>query len=116
VSPTGSGGGSSPPAPSVAGVATYSLSYRWTLLTWTGKDTVPVLQALRGTGVPGATDISGQVGAVYQWDNASGTWKAYFTGADGIPGAVDFNVMAKGSVYWVALVVPGSLSWTVQTD
>ncbi len=116
VTPANGGGGSAPPAPDTAGLATYSLSYRWSLLTWTGKDTVPVLQALRGTGVPGATDISSRVGAVYQWDGATVTWKAYFTGADGIPGAVDFNVLVKGAVYWIALVSPGGASWTFQTD
>lgn len=116
VTPGSNGGGSAPPAPDIAGLATYSLSYRWSLITWIGKDTMPVLQALRGTGVPGATDISSRVGAIYQWESTTATWKAYFTGAEGIPGAVDFNVMIKGTVYWVALVSPGGASWTVQTD
>src|SRR5207237_700514 len=52
--------------------ATFTLSFRWTLITWTGADNIPVSDAIGGTGAndPG-NDISDQVTAVYGWDAAA---------------------------------------------
>mgnify|MGYP000860389921 CR=1 FL=1 len=113
VSPNGPGGGTAPPAPGPGGTTTYTLHTRWTLLTWTGNPGVAVSDAIRGSGVPGATDLSQRITAVFLWDAASATWKAYFTGADGIPGATDFSQFTPGAVYWVAVQGTGQVPWVV---
>ncbi len=113
VSPTGPGGGTAPPAPGPGGTTTYTLHARWTLLTWTGNPGVNVSDAVRGSGVPGAADLSFRISAVYLWDAATATWKAYFTGAEGIPGATDFTQFTPGAVYWVAIQGTGQVPWVV---
>lgn len=105
-----------PPAPGPGGTAAYILSQRWTLLTWGGKDTMPVADAIRGVGIPGAIDLTYRIGAVYQWDPAAMGWKGYFTGSDGVPGAIDFNLLAKGGIYWVAITGEGDATWVVAQD
>ncbi len=113
VSPNQPGGSTSPPAPGPGGTTTYTLHARWTLLTWTGNPGVSVSDAIRGSGVPGATDLSGRISAVYQWDAVNAVWKAYFTGAEGVPGATDFSQFTSGAVYWVAIQGTGQVPWVV---
>lgn len=113
VSPNTPGGSTSPPAPGPGGTTSYTLHSRWTLLTWTGSAGVPVSDAIRGVGVPGATDLSGRISALFQWDAAGAVWKAYFTGAEGIPGATDFTQLTPGAVYWVAIQGTGQVPWVV---
>lgn len=114
VSPTGSGGGSTaPPAPGPGGTESYTLTSRWSLLTWTGRDGMSVSDAIRGTGVPGATDLTARITAIFQWDATTSTWKAYFAGGDGVPGASDFSTMATGTVYWVAISGEGTVPWVI---
>ncbi|MGE3423024.1 MAG: IPT/TIG domain-containing protein [Dehalococcoidia bacterium] len=115
VSPSGPGGGTSEPAPSTPGVTTYTLAARWTLLTWTGMADMSVSDAVHGTGVPGGTDLSGRISALYLWDAQTSTYKAYFTGAEAIPGANDFNSFTTGAVYWVAILGTGQVPWVVKT-
>lgn len=114
VSPTGSGGGSTaPPAPGPGGTESYTLTSRWSLMTWTGRDGMSVSDAVRGTGVPGANDLSTRITAIFQWDATAATWKAYFVGGDGVPGASDFSTMAIGAVYWVAISGEGTVPWVI---
>jgi hypothetical protein len=114
VSPTGSGGGSTaPPPPSPGGTESYTLTSRWSLLTWTGRDGMSVNDAIRGTGVPGASDLSARITAIFQWDAPSSSWKAFFVGSDGVPGASDFSTMTTGAVYWVAISGEGTVPWVV---
>ena len=115
VSPNAPGGGTAPPAPGPGGTTTYTLSARWTLLTWTGGSNVAVSDAIRGTGVPGAADLSQRITAVFLWDASEAAWKAYFTGAEGIPGASDFSQFTAGAVYWVAVQGTGQVPWVVAT-
>lgn len=115
VSPNAPGGGTAPPAPGPGGTTTYTLHTRWTLLTWTGNPGVAVSDAIRGSGVPGATDLSQRITAVFLWDAANAVWKAYFTGADNIPGATDFTQFTPGAVYWVAVQGTGQVPWVVLT-
>ena len=114
VSPNSPGGPTSPPAPGPGGTTTYTLHARWTLLTWTGNPGVNVSDAIRGTGVPGATDLSVRISAIFLWDAATSIWKAYFTGAEVIPGANDFTQLTPGAVYWVAIQGTGQVPWVVQ--
>lgn len=114
VSPSGTGGGSSaPPAPGPGGNESYTLTYRWSLLTWTGRDGMNVSDAVHGTGVPGASDLSNRITALFQWDAVADTWRAYFVGGDSVPGASDFTTLAQGAVYWVAISGEGVVPWVV---
>ncbi len=115
VSPSGPGGGTSQPAPSIPGTTSYTLSARWTLLTWTGFPDASVSDAIRGTGVPGGSDLSGRISALYLWHAETSTYTAYFTGAEAIPGANDFNTFTAGAVYWVAILGTGQVPWVVKT-
>ena len=76
---------------SPGGTTTYNLSARWTLLTWAGPSGVMVSDAVRGTGISGGSDLSARISAIYLWDPAVAAYKAYFTGAESIPGASDFS-------------------------
>ena len=116
VSGNGPGGGTAPPAPGAPGTNTYTLSPRWTLLTWSGSSGVIVSDAVRGVGISGATDLSARISAIYQWDPATSSYKAYFTGAEGIPGASDFSQFTEGAVYWVAIMGTGEVSWVVKSQ
>jgi len=114
VSPSGTGGGSSaPPAPGPGGNESYTLTYRWSLLTWTGRNGMNVSDAVHGTGVPGASDLSNRITALFQWDAVADTWRAYFVGSDGVPGASDFTTLTQGAVYWVAISGEGAVPWVV---
>ena len=115
VSPGGPGGGTSQPPPSIPGTTSYTLSARWTLLTWTGFSDSSVSDAIRGTGVPGGSDLSSRISAIYLWDAETSTYKAYFTGAEAIPGANDFSTFTAGAVYWVAILGTGQVQWVVKT-
>lgn len=115
ISPSGPGGGTAPPAPSAGGVNTYTLTSRWTLLTWTGMPATAVSEAIRGTGVTGASDLTTRISAIYLWDPATSSYKAYFTGSEGIPGANDFTTFTQGAVYWVAILGTGQVPWLVKS-
>jgi hypothetical protein len=77
---------------------------------------VVVSDAVRGVGISGATDLSARISAIYQWDPATSSYKAYFTGAEGIPGASDFSQFTEGAVYWVAIMGTGQVSWVVKSQ
>lgn len=114
VSPSGSAGGSTvPPAPGPGGNESYTLTYRWSLLTWTGRDGMTVSDAVHGTGVPGASDLSSRITALFQWDAPSAEWKAFFVGSDAVPGANDFTTLTQGAVYWIAISGEGTVPWVV---
>jgi hypothetical protein len=113
LSPNAPGGGTSPPAPSPGGTTSYTLTSRWTLLTWTGMEGASASDAVRGTGVSGASDLSARISALYLWDPELSSYKAYFTGAEAIPGANDFSTLKRGSVYWVAILGTGQVPWVV---
>jgi hypothetical protein len=114
ISPNQPGGPTTPPPPGPGGTTTYTLTFRWTLLTWTGLDNTPASDAIRGTGVAGGTDLSARISALYLWDPATSSYKAYFTGAESIPGANDFANLKLGAVYWVAIVGTGQVPWVVK--
>ena len=113
VSPNTPGGPTTPPPPGAGGTQSYTLTARWTLLTWTGLNNANIQNAVRGTGVPGATDLSSRISAFYLWDSQSASYKAYFTGAEGIPGANDLTHFVAGAVYWVAILGTGQVQWVV---
>lgn len=93
---------------------TVTLAFRWSLVTWAGKDGVAPGAALRGP--EGSEDITNAVTAIYGWDGAAQAWRAYFPGSGGIPGANDLAALKAGQAYWVAVKGPGAISWGVETD
>ena len=90
-----------------------SLSYRWTLMAWTGA-TTPANDALSGSGAAaGGSNVSNDVTAVYAWDAASQSWSAYFPGGANIPGANDLTSLESGQSYWFAIEGPGGVAWSM---
>ena len=97
--------------------ATLTLNFRWSLVTWTGADNIPVTDALGGTGANDAgNDISDQVTAVYGWDAPAQDWLGYFPAGVGIPGANDLTALKMGQAYWFAIKGPASVNWTIATN
>ncbi|NUQ56109.1 MAG: hypothetical protein HUU14_09515 [Dehalococcoidia bacterium] len=93
----------------------YSLSFRWTLITWAGADGIATADALKGSG--GSTnDITSSVTAVYGWDAAAQAWLGYFPSAVPVPGANDLTKLNEGDAYWIAITGPGSVTWTIATN
>jgi hypothetical protein len=95
----------------------YSLSFRWSLITWAGANNISVSDALKGTGANEAgNDIFDQVTAVYGWEQASQTWLGFFPAGVNVPGANDLTKLVEGQAYWIAIKGPGSVTWTIATS
>jgi len=97
----------------------YTLNFRWSLITWNGADNIPVADALKGgasTKNPAGNDISASVTAVYGWDQAAQQWLAFFPTGVNVPGANNLTALKDGSAYWIAITGPGSVTWTVSTN
>ncbi len=95
---------------------TYTLFFRFTLIVWTGQNNVSALQALRGLESPdnpATNSVLGLVGAIWRFDASTQTFKGYFPGSDAVPGANDFTTLQSGVGYFIALINPGTVSWTV---
>lgn len=96
---------------------TYTLQFRWSLITWVGADGIDPEDALRGTGPnAGGTDIFDQVTAVYGWNAAAQQWLAFFPSGVDVPGANNLTALENGEAYWIAIAGPGPVSWTVVTN
>ena len=98
----------------------YTLSFRWSLITWAGADAIPVSDALKGTGAsgknPGGNDISASVTAIYGWNAAAQQWLGYFPSGVNVPGANDLTSLKTGDAYWIAITGPSSVTWTIATN
>jgi hypothetical protein len=93
--------------------AAVKLSFRWTLLAWTGA-TTSTADALSGSGAAsGGTNVSNDVTAVYAWNAASQSWLAYFPGGANIPGANNLTSLETGQSYWFAIEGPGGVTWNM---
>ncbi len=94
-----------------------SLSPRWSLVSWPGADGVTPADGLAGSGgANGGSDVSASVSAVYAWDNATGTWLAYFPGAAAVPGANTLGSLKTGQPYWFALSGSAAVQWKVRSQ
>jgi hypothetical protein len=94
---------------------TFRLSFRWTLVTWLGKNNIAVMDALRGVETPAdaeTNDVSSVVTAVAHWDAASQTWDLFFPTGVGTPGANDFTTLVRLEPYFIA--VSSAVDWTIQ--
>ena len=103
---------------------TLSLSFRWTLLAWGGKNNIAVADALRGLespDVPATNNILSQVSVLFLWSpNGVGCpagvtqcYLGHFPNAGNVPGVNDFITLVTGNVYWLAIFGPGSVTWTI---
>jgi hypothetical protein len=92
----------------------YTLTFRWSLITWAGADNIPVADALHGTGANEAgNDIYDSVTAVYGWNQAAQEWLAFFPSGVNVPGANDLLTLDNGAAYWIAIEAPGPVTWTI---
>lgn len=94
---------------------TYTLYFRFTLIVWTGPNNISALAALKGQenpDNPATNNVSSLVGAIWRFDAATQTFKGYFPGSDGVPGANDFTTLTNGVGYFIALLNPGTVTWT----
>lgn len=99
---------------SSAQTMTYTLVFRFTLIGWAGVDNVNAATALKGLELPdnpATNNVFNIVTAIWQFDPASQSWKGYFPGSEGVPGANDFTTLRKGVGYFIA--VNTSTSWTI---
>ncbi|GMV85728.1 MAG: hypothetical protein AMXMBFR80_15830 [Dehalococcoidia bacterium] len=98
----------------------YTLTFRWSLITWVGADAISVNDAITGTGDsgqnPGGNDISASVTAIYGWDAAAQQWLGFFPSGVNVPGANDLTALSTGDAYWVAITGPSSVTWTVASN
>lgn len=107
-SPTGSG--TTYTYKSSTATVTYSLSFRWNLVTWagpTGIDVIVALQSLDGNNE--TTSIYGDVTAVYFYQNPG--WLRFFPAGVNIPGTNTLSVLVFGNAYWIAL--DEARSWVI---
>ena len=84
-----------------------TLDSSWNRLQWPIDDGTAVVDALREGG------ISERVLVVYEWDEDTRTWLAFFPGLDDIPGINTLTTLSEGRTYWAAVTEP--LTWTVAT-
>lgn len=98
----------------------YTLNFRWSLITWVGADAISVNDAIKGTGTsgknPGGNDISASVTAIYGWDAAAQQWLGFFPSGVNVPGANDLTSLKTGDAYWIAITGPSSVTWTVASN
>ncbi len=84
-----------------------ALAPPWTSVAWPGADGTPIVDALRDGG------ISDRVLVIYEWDEATAAWLAFFPGLDDVPDLNTLTNLEQGRTYWIAVDEP--LIWTVAT-
>ena len=85
-----------------------ALAPTWTSIAWPGADGTPIVDALRDGG------ISDRVLVIYEWDEATAAWLAFFPGLDDVPGLNTLTTFTAGGAYWIAVGEP--LTWSVAKD
>lgn len=100
---------------------TYQLFARFTLITWDGRNNMPVGDALRGIESPdnpATNNIFSVATAVFTWsDTGAGCannqpcWLGFFPDGIGVPGANNLLALFRGTAYWVAVSI--NVTWTV---
>ena len=96
---------------------TYTLSIRWSLLVWQGKNGISATAALKGIETPdnpATNDVSTRVTAMYSWNAGGQKWDGFFPGSENIPGANDFTTLSKGVAYWTAINGSSAATWTIE--
>lgn len=98
---------------------TYTLYFRWSLIVWNGANGADITARLEGQETPdnpATNNISGQVTAIFRYNNAQQKFEGFFPGSAGIPGANDFTTFTAGQSYWIAIAGPNNVTWTVQAN
>jgi len=91
-----------------------TLNPRWNLVTWQGADDIAPADALNGAGAAkGGSDIAGDVTALYAWEAATQSWRAYFPAGSGVPGANDLVSLKRGQALWIAVRGPKPVTWSI---
>ncbi len=101
-----------------ASIETYSLSVRWSLVTWGGTDNMSVGEALEGRETPdnpSTGSIVNRVTAVFTFETVALGWRAYFPNGAGVPGANNLTTLRRGQAYWIAVNGSTSVQWTIVT-
>lgn len=96
---------------------TYTLSVRWSLIVWQGKNGISATAALKGIETPdnpATNDVSTRVTAMYSWNAGGQKWDGFFPGSENIPGANDFTTLSKGVAYWTAINGSSAATWTIE--
>jgi hypothetical protein len=96
--------------------SSYTLTFRWSLITWAGQDGISPTNALQGTVGDDSNDIFDQVTAIYGWNQTSQTWLGFFPAGVSVPGANDLTALENGAAYWIAIKGPDPVTWTIATD
>ena len=81
------------------------------VIEWVDQDGVGVVAALTGNG---DADISGVITGIYEWDEGSRRWLAFFPALEGVPGLSDVNTLRAlrtGHTYQVRANQP--LVWRI---
>lgn len=82
-----------------------ALEAGWNSLEWPGSEGASITEVLEEAG------LADNVVAIYRWDEAAGTWLAYFPDLRDVPGINMLRTFSAGQAYWIAAVAPAT--WTV---
>ena len=97
--------------------SSYTLSVRWSLIVWQGRNGISATAALKGIETPdnpATNDVSTRVTAMYSWNAGGQKWDGFFPGSESIPGANDFTTLTKGVAYWTAINGSSAATWTIE--
>lgn len=86
----------------------------WNLKGWLGPNGTDIGDAIVNNEGP-AGDLTGDVTAVWTWDNAEQEWRAFFPDAD-FPGANDFDSFDRGGSYYVAYRGDSMTEWVIPVN
>lgn len=86
---------------------TIELGPRWSLIGYSGPDTVDIVEALQ------CTAAEGRVTAIYHWNNRAQRWEAWLPNGQGIPGANDFSTFTRLAPYFIAINGSTPVSWPI---
>jgi hypothetical protein len=95
---------------------TYTLVFRWTLISWMGRDGIPVREALMGMESPdnpATNNILLEVTVIWRFQSLAQEWEANFPNAGNIPGINDFEFFQEGVAYFIAIRGPGNVVWVI---
>ncbi len=79
------------------------------LVVWSGRDGVPVAEALLSAG--GDAAITDNVTFIYEWDEAAARWLLFVPGAPDVPGLNSLQTFYSGRSYLVRVDQP--VTWIV---
>ena len=80
------------------------------MVVWDGADGASIPDALGGLGASaGGSDVSAQVGVIYQWVAETQTWRSHRPGAP--PIVIAFDTFTRGASYWIRS--SEAVEWTV---